>query len=73
MQLYQELKENYDYLKATHDKTSEELNYLKQERFMLINELGGTECGSVEETIDRVKREFENYEKTIEKHQKEIE
>jgi hypothetical protein len=44
-----------------HDKTSEELNFLKQERYVLINELGGSECGSVEETIDRVKREFDNY------------
>lgn len=42
MQKYQDMKENYDYLKSNHDKASEELNYLKQERFMLINELGGS-------------------------------
>ena len=45
---YEDLKENYDYLKTAHDKISEELNYLKQERYTLINELGGSECGSVD-------------------------
>ena len=34
------------------------MNYLKQERYVLINELGGNEYGSVEETVERVKREF---------------
>ena len=48
MRSHQDLKENYDYLKSNYDKVSEELNYLKQERYTLINELGGSECGSVD-------------------------
>ena len=70
---HQDLKQNYDYLKNNYDKTSEQLNYLKQERYTLITELGGSECGSVDETIDRVKRQMQNYEKTVEKQQKELE
>lgn len=45
---YEELKDSYDYLKSNHDKIAEELNYLRQERYSFINELGGNECGSVE-------------------------
>ena len=67
---HHELMENYEDLKVSHQKVSEELQYLKMERFSLINELGGSQCGSVDQTIDRVKKEMENYQKTVEKQQK---
>jgi hypothetical protein len=37
MRKYQDLKESYDYLKVSHDKLSEEVNFLKQDRYQLIN------------------------------------
>jgi hypothetical protein len=69
---FHDLKESYDYLKISHSRLSEEVNFLKQERYQFINELGGSEYGNIEETVDKVKIELTTLEKQVERLQKEL-